>query len=147
VVGLLEAGIDRIALANRSRERAVMLVANVAPEAPIAVIALAGHELDEACAVADLIVNTTPLGTAHTASASDSPLAAGHFRRGVYAYDLVYNPPETPFLALAREAGALTVSGLDMLVYQGAESLRLFTGRKAPVDIMREAARAALGLV
>jgi shikimate dehydrogenase len=58
-------------------------------------------------------------------------------------FDVVANPPETRLLAEARRRGARTVSGLAMLVYQGAESFRLWTGREAPVDVMRRAARGA----
>jgi shikimate dehydrogenase len=59
-------------------------------------------------------------------------------------YDLVYNPPKTPLLRIAREAGANTIGGLPMLIYQGAASFKLWTGREAPLDIMFSAARQAL---
>ncbi|MDQ7082890.1 MAG: hypothetical protein Q9N34_08060 [Aquificota bacterium] len=54
--------------------------------------------------------------------------------------DLVYVPLKTRFLAEAEAAGCKTIDGLKMLVYQGAEQFRLFTGHEAPVDIMYEAA-------
>ncbi|MGB2584182.1 MAG: shikimate dehydrogenase, partial [Dehalococcoidia bacterium] len=60
-------------------------------------------------------------------------------------YDVVYNPIETPLLADAKRAGASTLGGLAMLVYQGAVSFELWTGREAPVDIMMTVAREALG--
>ena len=62
----------------------------------------------------------------------------------MFVYDLVYLPAETPLLTAARQRGARTLGGLPMLVYQGAASLNLWTGREAPVDIMFEAAREAL---
>ncbi|MCK5124588.1 MAG: shikimate dehydrogenase, partial [Dehalococcoidia bacterium] len=58
--------------------------------------------------------------------------------------DLVYNPWPTPLLRLAQEAGANTLGGLPMLVYQGAASFKLWIGREAPVDIMFTKAREAL---
>jgi shikimate 5-dehydrogenase len=59
-------------------------------------------------------------------------------------YDIVYNPAETRFLREARQAGAQTISGLDMLVGQGAAAFELWTGQKAPVDIMKQVAVKAL---
>jgi len=59
-------------------------------------------------------------------------------------YDVVYNPVETPLLAAARQAGARTMGGLPMLVYQGAAAFELWTGRPAPVDIMMSTAKKAL---
>ena len=58
--------------------------------------------------------------------------------------DLVYNPAETPLLREARKAGAQVLGGLPMLVYHGAEAFELWTGQKAPADVMMEAARRAL---
>jgi len=53
--------------------------------------------------------------------------------------DLVYQPEETPFLRMARAMGAKTVTGLTMLVYQGARSFEIWTGRPAPVAVMKQA--------
>lgn len=145
VAGLAEAGIGSISIANRTQPRAEELARDLASDhLTVEVVGLRGAAFDHACAAAGLIVNTTPLGTAHTPAADDSPVQSRHFRRDVMAYDLVYNPSQTPFLRQAREAGARAVSGLDMLIYQGAESIRLWTGRQPPTDIMREAALAAL---
>ena len=54
-------------------------------------------------------------------------------------YDLVYNPRETQLLQRARAAGATGIDGLGMLVHQGAEAFRLWTGRDAPIEVMRQA--------
>jgi shikimate dehydrogenase len=61
-------------------------------------------------------------------------------------YDLVYVPAETPLMKAAKAAGARVLGGLPMLIYQGAASLKLWTGREAPIDIMLKAAGEALGL-
>ena len=60
------------------------------------------------------------------------------------ACDLVYNPQETLFLREARAAGCQVLGGLPMLVRQGAQQFRLWTGRDAPEQIMQQAASAAL---
>ena len=64
--------------------------------------------------------------------------------RDALVYDLVYNPRETPLLREARKAGARTLGGLPMLVYQGAESFRIWTGKEPPLDVMFRAAEQAL---
>jgi shikimate dehydrogenase len=58
--------------------------------------------------------------------------------------DLVYNPPRTRLLREAEAAGARTINGIDMLVYQGAAAFTLWTGIKAPEDLMTKAVREAL---
>jgi len=94
----------------------------------------------------DLVVNCTPLGTLGSQWEGHSPLSAASIPPRILVYDLVYNPPETPLLGESLKAGARTLNGLTMLVYQGAASFQLWTGRKAPVEVMTAAARSALGL-
>jgi shikimate dehydrogenase len=72
------------------------------------------------------------------------PIADDLIRAGALVYDLVYNPSETRLIEAARERGARTVGGLPMLVYQGAEAFRLWTGVDAPVQVMFKAAKEAL---
>jgi shikimate dehydrogenase len=93
---------------------------------------------------ADLLVNATPVGMKNDAAAAESPIEDEFIPAGGIVFDLVYNPPETPLLKAAKECGATPVSGLGMLVYQGAESFRIWTGQDAPTDVMFDAARAAL---
>jgi shikimate dehydrogenase len=59
-------------------------------------------------------------------------------------FDIVYNPLETRLLREAKTAGAKTISGLLMLVYQGAEAFRLWTGTEPPVELMKKAVLDAL---
>jgi 3-dehydroquinate dehydratase/shikimate dehydrogenase len=89
----------------------------------------------------DLVVNTTPVGTWPDVSAS--PLEGVTFRARL-VYDLVYNPEETALLRHARAAGAHTLSGLDMLVWQAALQLQTWIGKDPPIEVMRRAARARL---
>jgi shikimate dehydrogenase len=93
---------------------------------------------------ADLIVNCTPVGTAGTETEGQSPVEAKHLPNGGLVFDLVYNPDETPLMKMAQERGSKAASGLGMLVYQAAESFRLWTGRDAPVEAMLAAGREAL---
>lgn len=91
-----------------------------------------------------LIINCTTTGMKYSPQEGQSPLSFEVIPKDVLVYDLVYNPYPTPLLQLARKAGADTLGGLAMLVYQGAASFELWTGRKAPIDIMYGKAREAL---
>ncbi|HVB34446.1 MAG TPA: shikimate dehydrogenase [Patescibacteria group bacterium] len=88
----------------------------------------------------DLIVNATPLGMAPD---NRSPLTAREIHAPVI-FDMVYRPLETPLLRQAARKGCQTISGLEMLVAQGAEQWRLWMGRPTPIGRMRQAALAAL---
>ncbi len=92
----------------------------------------------------DLIVHCTTVGMKDSSQEGQSPLSLEVIPKGVLVYDVVYNPWLTPLLRLAQKAGANILGGLPMLVYQGAASFKLWTGRKAPVDIMLDKAKAIM---
>jgi 3-dehydroquinate dehydratase/shikimate dehydrogenase len=85
----------------------------------------------------DLLINCTPVG--QSPHVHDTPIPREQLT-GRYVYDLVYNPPVTRLLREAAEMGCQTIGGLDMLVAQAHEQFRWWTGSRAPVGIMREAA-------
>jgi shikimate dehydrogenase len=87
----------------------------------------------------DLLVNTTPVGT--WPNVDEAPIAPDAVR-GAAVYDLIYNPRETTLLRWAREAGAETIDGLEMLVGQARLQFEWWTGREAPVGVMEKAAEA-----
>jgi shikimate dehydrogenase len=60
------------------------------------------------------------------------------FHKDLVVSDVIYNPRETTFLKLAKEAGCKTQNGLYMLLYQGAEAFRLWTGQAMPVELIKE---------
>jgi len=92
----------------------------------------------------DLIVHCTTIGMKDSPQEGQSPLSLEVIPKNVLVYDVVYNPWLTPLLRLARKAGANILGGLPMLVYQGAASFKLWTGREAPVDIMLDKAKEVL---
>ena len=92
----------------------------------------------------DLIVHCTTIGMKGSPQEGESILSLEVIPRNVLVYDVVYNPWPTPLLKLAQKAGASIVGGLPMLVYQGAASFRLWTGKEAPIDIMFDKAREML---
>ncbi|MCY0851317.1 MAG: shikimate dehydrogenase [Thermoplasma acidophilum] len=87
----------------------------------------------------DIYVNCTPLGTL----GDGDPFSTVDFRSGRTGIDLVYNPPDTPFLKRMRNAGGRTVSGLDVFIGQGLRTLELVFGIR-PDSIFREYAVEAL---
>ena len=84
-----------------------------------------------------LLINGTSVGMAPNTDASiitDSSM----FHKNLVVSDVIYNPRETKLLRLAKEAGCKTQNGLFMLLYQGAEAFKLWTGQEMPVDIIKE---------
>ena len=131
-------------LINRTMARAEALAAAFAGRAEFSAVAAAATA--ELLTSADLIVNTTTVGMEQGGVDPDeSPLPAGLLPRRATVVDMIYRPARTRFLRDAAAAGLPVKGGLEMLVQQGAESLRLWTGLKdVPVAAMRQAALAAL---
>ena len=94
--------------------------------------------LDAAFDGFDLVVNATPLGMSGK-SEEATPATAEQLRGARLAYDLVYNPRDTRFLREARAAGCDVLDGLAMFIAQAAEQFRLWTGKAAPLDVMKTA--------
>jgi len=86
----------------------------------------------------DLVINATLLGM-RGENEDETPATAEQLRGARLAYDLVTNPRDTRFLRAARAAGCDHLGGLAMLVAQAAEQFKLWTGRDAPVDVMKKA--------
>lgn len=85
-----------------------------------------------------LIINTTPLGMADVKDKSVVQKHEAHLLADKVCYDLVYNPSTTQFLEMADQAGAVTINGLDMLIYQGSQSFKIWTGHTFPIEIVRD---------
>ena len=121
ILPLLETGPACLAVANRSLASAQALRDQFAPFADLRI----GGFADFAGADFDLVINATSAGLAGGAL----PLPAGMIARGALAYDMVYGPAARLFRQTALDLGAgQVVDGLGMLVYQAAESFRLWRG-------------------
>jgi shikimate dehydrogenase len=90
----------------------------------------------------ELIVNSTAIGMRDEDPFEHLPLEPERLGRGMVVVDLVYAGSESRLVREARERGASGVEGVEVLVRQGADSLRIWTGREPPLDVMRSAARA-----
>ena len=143
VYALARAGVAQIFIANRTRERAERLAA-LSIDSGVAAEVLALSDAKEATGEVALIVNCTSMGMVHGPDEHGTPLSAADIPPTVVVNDLVYNPLETPLLREAAKAGATTLGGIQMLVYQGAASFEMWTGQDAPVSVMLDAATAAM---
>jgi shikimate dehydrogenase len=136
---LADARAAKVAIWNRSSERAVRLASDVnaggATLEAVASASPAGYEL---------VVNCTSLGMHGTGTEEALPCEPGHASPGALFVDIVYAPEDTAWLRAARAAGVRTLGGLPMLIYQGALAFELWTGVHAPVETMFAAARKAL---
>ncbi|MEW6039983.1 MAG: shikimate dehydrogenase [Elusimicrobiota bacterium] len=92
------------------------------------------YELKETIKDVEMLVNATPVGMKESAPAINPEF----LRKDLFVYDIVYNR-QTELLKEARKRKIKCVSGIEMLLYQGVESFELWTGKKAPVEVMRNA--------
>lgn len=144
---LLKNGAISVVIANRTIERADFLAKELSErfkKPSVEAVALSDVALLSTYASkADLVVNTTSLGMMGKGE-PEVPLLS--FKRGAVVSDIVYRPLETAFLKKAAQAGLKCHTGLGMLVHQGAIAFELWTGVKAPIEVMRGAAMRGLGL-
>ncbi len=87
---------------------------------------------------AEILVNATSVGM--SPNIDQTPVDSDLLRPGLVVFDIVYNPIKTRLLREAEAAGAETIGGLDMLIWQGAIAFEKWTGLKAPVELMKEEA-------
>jgi len=145
---LARAGVGRIAIVNRTRDRAeavARLLRGARGDLPVEVAPDASG-LDDI----DLWVQATSLGMRragvdpHETPVDAATLAAASGGSDPVAVDLVYRPRRTPFLVAAGAAGLRAVDGVGMLLHQGAEAFEAWTGVAAPLAVMRDALAEAL---
>ena len=130
---LADDGVGELWLVNRTAAKAAELAEEVQARNP-AVDVQVGYPPGNV----EIILNATSLGLK---AGDELPFDESQFAvtRADGVFDMIYRPAETPLLRKAREAGCRTANGLGMLLYQGAAALELWTGRPAPLDLMRRA--------
>ena len=130
----------RLVIFNRRLEKAEDLARRVSQLAKneVKALELKAENLAPVLKKADVLVNTTSVGM--IPGSNETPVPAGLLKPGLVVFDIVYNPLKTRLLREAEAAGARTISGIEMLVWQGALAFEKWTGEKAPVDLMREVA-------
>ena len=149
VIALIDAGAAAVTVINRTFPRAGRLVQELQPRADATELhALPDVHASWAASVLScrLLINCTSVGMAGTQEEKGSPVPIDLIPAGALVFDLIYRPIQTPLMAAARKRGAGVLGGLPMLIYQGADSFRLWTGLEAPLEVMFRAARSALGI-
>lgn len=141
VHALLSHGCRNITILNRTQTKADDIATNFRDcfqGATIDTGPLDQHYIKQA-PLYDLVINATSIGLKD--SFHEMPWSENlHFVSEQIVYDLIYRPTKTAFLSHAAKAGAQTINGLGMLVHQGALAFEIWTGQKAPVEVMRKAA-------
>ncbi len=89
-------------------------------------------------ASSDILTNATSVGMAPFVDRCIIP-DASYFHEGLIVSDVIYNPKQTRLLQMAKEAGCPVFNGMYMLLYQGAEAFRLWTGKEMPVEAIKQA--------
>ncbi len=134
------AGARAVTVINRSAGHAKDLVRTIREHTRAQAEDLLWEPKQAVPAGTDILINATPLGFYPDTSAKPD-IDYGTLIPGMTVCDVVFNPAETEFLKAAKERGTKTISGLGMLVCQGAMNFTIWTGKEAPYDEMYEALR------
>lgn len=139
-------GAESLTILNRNEAKAESLASDVSDSGLIGEVASDSiNAIGNYMEGADVLIDTTPLGM-HP-NISDEPIVkADMMDEDLVVFDAVYNPNETVLIKEAIKANAKPVYGIKMLLYQGAESFKIWTGKTAPVDVMEKALRNTLNL-
>lgn len=139
------AGASEIVVVNRSSERGEGMVGDLRSRTGANVQLVGWSGTYRVPASTDIFVNATSIGLFPDVDAMP-PVNMDDLKSGTLVCDVVFNPPETPFLRTAKQHGLPTLDGLSMLVYQGVIGFELWTGQKAPEAVMKKALAEALGV-
>ena len=139
-------GAESLTILNRNEVKVESLASDVSDSGLIGEVASDSiNAIGNYMEGADVLIDTTPLGM-HP-NISDEPIVkADMMDEDLVVFDAVYNPNETVLIKEAIKANAKPVYGIKMLLYQGAESFKIWTGKTAPVDVMEKALRNTLNL-
>jgi shikimate dehydrogenase len=135
---------DELGILNRTENKAKQLaeLINKTFGTKVTGRTLSAEVLKEELETTDILVNATSVGMSPDVNAS--PVPADLLHSGLCVMDIVYNPLETKLLKDAKIVGAKVVSGLEMLLYQGAVAFEIWTNCPAPVDVMKKVALSKL---
>ena len=149
IYGLASKGVRRLVIINRHESRAKKIIRDfkrLFPRVLFQTLSWTKGNLKEAFEDCNLVVNATSVGlkAKEPALISGSLLPKASATKQILFVDLIYDPSRTAFLKTAQKKGHRILSGLGMLLFQGAKALEYWTGRKAPVSAMRETLQKAL---
>ena len=136
-------GAESITILNRNVEKAQSLADDINLIDEVKADSI--KNIEDYMADADILIDTTPVGM-HPNVNDEAIVDAGGMHENLVVFDAVYNPNETSLIKQVIKANAKPVYGIKMLLYQGAESFKIWTGQNPPVDVMEEALRNTLNL-
>ena len=131
-----KAGAAEIAVINRTKKKALDALELAGPVGRY----VEETEIPEVVSEANLVINATPIGMLDTDDTANFPIEPNLFSKGQLAIDLIYHPISTPWMEALRDLEVEAHGGLSMLIFQAARAFKLWTGKEAPVDAMRNAA-------
>jgi len=134
--GLIKAG-AAVTITNRTKAKAAELVQSLG-------CMIAGWE-NRGAVGCDVLVNCTSVGM-HP-KVDESPFQQHWLDEGMIVFDTVYTPERTLLIAQARERGCRVVTGVEMFVRQAARQYEYFTGKSAPIEVMRATLKKAISVV
>jgi len=143
---LLLNGVDNLVLANRTVEKAIELKTDLDEKLDheVGVTGL-DDTLTKEIKDTDILINTTPVGM--YPNVDQKPVVTAEMmHKDLVVNDIVYNPLKTGLLKEADKAGAKSISGIKMLMYQGVEAFKIWTGIEPPVEIFQNALMTELDL-
>lgn len=136
---LINENINSLVIANRSKENACNLIENIRMQCDFEEISYVDiKDASELIDDVDIIINTTPIGM-YPKHEVEPPIKTDKINEKHIVMDVIYNPLETTLLKEARLNGATTINGTSMLINQGLESFKIFTGCKASYKSFEEA--------
>ena len=135
----LARGARSIFVLNRTQHRALKLAKDIERRIGKKILtrSLTRNSLLEALQDADILINATSVGMYPKTKQTVATRKILH--SGMVVFDIVYNPVKTLLLSEAEAAGAKTITGVGMLVHQGAEAFKIWTNHSPPVEVMRRA--------
>ncbi len=136
---LLNHGINNLTIANRSKDNAIQLIENLKKQTGFDKISYVDIEkADTILDNVDIIINTTPIGMYPNVDV-DTPIKTEKINENHVVMDIIYNPLETKLLKNAKDNGATTISGTNMLINQGITAFEIFTDRTPSYESFEKA--------
>lgn len=136
------AGASEIAILDLDERKASLLAKDVREKTGVSARSIEQKILAQHAADADCLINATPLGLK---KGDPLPISKEFVQKKHLVCDLVYNPPETALLKMAKKQGARGLPGLGMLLFQGVVAFEIWTGKNAPVLTMKNALSRQIG--
>lgn len=134
-----------LVIINRTFSKAKKLekkLKNFYPNVTIKAFPLQPKYLKKELNNAEIIINCTSVGM--FPNINETPIPKKILKKDSFLMDIIYNPLETRLLREAKEKGLRTINGVEMLVYQGAISFEIWTGKRAPINLMKKVVLKAL---